>query len=237
LRILAITLLLHAGMGCALAQTVATDTTFIVAATKNSIRRYEQSIIGQSQLYNGADYFDYQPIKEEHPYFESDDWVTGSVHYDGFYYENIPLMYDIFKDQLISETYYSHSMMNLVKERITGFTLGPKTFVALKDSSMASGFYQVLYKGKVTAYARHIKTFREIIASQEINHEFDEKTRYYILKDGQYHSVKSRGSALKIFGEDRRELSQAMNKTKIRFKQNKEQYIVRLAEAYENLHD
>src|SRR5690349_5471588 len=76
-------------------QEVSIDTTFLSKANKKSIALYEESIKHQSRLFNGSDYVVYLPEKEEHPYFQMDDWVFGTVTYWGETYHNVPLLYDL----------------------------------------------------------------------------------------------------------------------------------------------
>jgi hypothetical protein len=209
------------------------DTSFVAAATSHAVKFYTNAIQGQAQLYNGSDYAEYRSLQDEHPYFGTDDWVYGTVFYDGYLYENVPLLYDISTDQLLTETYYSSSIMKLIKDKITYFTLPGKKFVNQPDTTISPGFYELLYDGKTKVYARHSKLLQETLSSQEIIHSFDEKTRYYIYKNNIYIHVKSKGSVLDVFGDRKREVSQYINKSKIRFRKNREQYITRLAEFYD----
>jgi len=37
-----------------------------------------------------------------HPYFESDDWVEGTVHYDGDLYEGVAILYDLVSEKVVN---------------------------------------------------------------------------------------------------------------------------------------
>src|SRR5688572_28813982 len=87
------------------------DTAFVAESKKQVSALYTTAIQHQSRLYNGSDYVIYIPRDEEHPYFEVDDWAYGSVEYWNELYENIPLMYDINVDQVITE----HNRGNPIK--------------------------------------------------------------------------------------------------------------------------
>lgn len=214
------------------AQTFENDTSFIKKAEANATQRYAQSIKGQSQLYNGSDYAHYNPLEDEHPYFVSDDWIMGSIYYDGNFYNNVALQYDISKDELLTEHYYGGSMLNLVKNKITSFMLGDNKFVHLQDS-LHNGFYQLLYDGKTKVYARHTKALQETLSSSEIHRAFEEKTKYFLYKKRSYYHVKSKGSVLNVFGDKKKELNQFISKNKIKFKKSREQSIIKLAQFYD----
>jgi hypothetical protein len=219
----------------AFAQSFKNDTTFVTAAVNNAVKNYNNAIQGQAQLYNGSDYALYLSLKEEHPYFGTDDWVFGSVYYDGYLYENVPLLYDLASDQLLTETYYSSSVMKLTKNKVRSFTLpDQRLFVNQPDTSLSPGYYEVLYNGKTKAYARHIKILQETLTAQEIIHEFDEKTRYYICMNNQCHAVKSKGALVKLFGDQKREAVQYVKQgRKLQYRKNRREYITRLAEFHD----
>jgi hypothetical protein len=219
----------------AFSQSFKNDTAFVTAAVNSAVKNYNNAIQGQAQLYNGSDYALYLSLKEEHPYLGSDDWVFGSVYYDGYLYENVPLLYDISSDQLLTETYYSSSVMKLTKDKVNAFTLPDnRAFINRPDTSLSPGYYEVLYNGKTRAYARHIKVMQETITSQEIIHEFDEKTRYYICMSNTCFPVKSKGALLKLFGDRKREAVHYVNKgKKLPYRKNRREYITRLAEFHD----
>jgi len=219
----------------AMAQSYRSDTAFIAAASANAVKHYHEAIKGQSQLYNGGDYAEYKTLEEEHPYFGSNDWVFGSVHYDGYLYEQVPLLYDLQTDQVLTESFSRSSTMKLIKERVKYFTIPGHKFVSQPDSSLHHGFYELLYDGRTKVYARHIKVLQETINQQVIVHDFEEKTRYYIYKDGAYFHVRSKSSIQGVFADQKRDLNQLMSKNKIRFRRNREQYIVRMAEFYDRI--
>jgi hypothetical protein len=71
------------------------DTTFITVAVQNTIKFYRDALGAQARLYNGGKYEAPEHTLEQHPYFLSEDWLDGDVFYDGEYFRNIPLMYDL----------------------------------------------------------------------------------------------------------------------------------------------
>jgi hypothetical protein len=125
--------------------------------------------------------------------------------------------------------------MKLTKDKVNAFTLPDnRAFINRPDTSLSPGYYEVLYNGKTRAYARHIKVMQETITSQEIIHEFDEKTRYYICMSNTCFPVKSKGALLKLFGDRKREAVHYVNKgKKLPYRKNRREYITRLAEFHD----
>jgi len=215
------------------------DTAFLSLAKKQSVMRYAAATQNQSRLYNGSDYVYYIPKNEEHPYFLSDDWSNGSIVYWEEQYENVSLLYDLTTDHVIIE----HNRGNPIKlqsEKVKSFTLADHTFVRLRrdeNNKISEGFYDRLYNGKTKVFGRYGKTYEETLDSRTITPRFDESYRYFVVKDGVFHSVKTKKSLLGVFGDQKQEIKAFFRKNHIRLKYNRSKSIVRVAEFYDTLNN
>ena len=221
------------------AQQAAADTSFIPVARHKVVSDYTAAIQHQSRLYNGSDYVLYLSRDEEHPYFEIDYFALGSVIYWNELYENVPLMYDISVDQIITE----HNRGNPIKlhaEKVQGFVINGNKFVRLErnNSNIQEGFYHQLYDGaSVKVYSKHLKEYREKLDTKEVIPLYRETTRYYIMKDGNYLPVKSKGSIISAFADRKTEVKSFIRKNGIKVSRDKERSIVRIANHYDSLTD
>ena len=222
------------------AQSVQQDTTFLASSIVQAKKIYGYAAQGQAQLYNGTDYADYKSYKDEHPYFISDDWELSTVEYSGEYFENVPILYNISSDKVISEHFYSSNKMQLISELIGSFTFQNRQFVRLteepsKASSIKTGFYEVLHNGKTKAYVKRIKVLQEKISSDEHIVSFDEKNRFFIYKNGGYFEVSSKGSILQVFSDKKQELKHFLKENHIRFKSSKEKALIAMTIYYDTI--
>jgi hypothetical protein len=223
-------------MSSALLAQQAVDTTFRSVSLQHAKNVFAMARGNQSHLYNGEAYYEAQQTNDsEFPYFQTSDWTTGTVHYDGDYYFNIPILYDLISDDVITELPKNESKIKLVNAKITHFTMENRTFVKLHDPNIKSGFYDMLYSGPSKVYARYEKNRQEQVSQGVITILFVMKMRYYILKNGNYLLVRSKGDVLKVFGDKKRELKQAAQKNNLQFNKNREQSIVKLAELYDTI--
>jgi hypothetical protein len=216
------------------------DTLFLTSAITNAKKLYVETINGQARLYNGSDYLEYKPVEAEHPYFTSDDWVLSTVEYAGEYFSNVPILYDINTDQVITEHYYSNNKMVLTKELLSSFTFQNRLFVRLdknssKNFTLKTGFYELLYNGQTKAYSRRTKDIQKRISADKYDVSFDEKTRYYIYKNESYYEVSSKASMLQLFSDKKHELKRLLKEDHIRFKTDKEKAIVAILKYYEGI--
>jgi hypothetical protein len=213
------------------------DTSFLALSKKQAIKRYTTAMANQSRLYNGSDYVYYLSKNEEHPYYQVDDWSNGSIVYWGEIYENIPLMYDLSIDHVITE----HNRGNLIKllsEKVQSFTLVGHTFIRLypdEKNKISEGFYDRLYDGKLKVYGKYGKVYAETLEARTIIPRFDESTRYYIVKDGIFNVVRSKRSALNVLADRKPEIKAFLRKNKLHFKLNREKAIIQMAEYYDTL--
>jgi hypothetical protein len=193
-----------------------------------------------SHLYNGSEYVDYDNFFIGHQYFETDDWEDGTVHYDGILYRDVPLQFDIRQDELVTDNFAGPLRIRLVSQKVRQFTLLGHTFVrivsdSLQNTGVRTGFYDQLYAGGVTLLSKRNKIIEEYIENGKLVSEFIQKDRYYILKDGRYHSVKSKKSVLSLYADRRKELQKYLRENKVRFRENPEYAMVLMTRHYDSL--
>lgn len=217
-------------------QTPGVDTAFLATSRVYKTALYDKFIGGQSRLYNGTQYRDYLSHNDEHPYYGVDDWVYGFVVYDDEYYDSVALFYDISRDRIITEHLLSGSKIELITTKVSEFSLNNEHFSHLhkdKGGIIDDAFYHVLYNGKTKVYARYIKTLNTRAEGNELVYTFEERTRYFIFKDGAYYPVKTKRSVLDVFGDRRQELKAELNKSNVSFKGNRARAIALMAERYD----
>jgi hypothetical protein len=218
-------------------QTQDADTAFVKLAANETVQRYQKAMAPQLKLYNGSRYVAPPHSLEQHPYFSSDDWIMGSVFYDGESFRNVPLMYNILSGELITEHYTSGHPIRLIFEKLRHFSIAAHHFEKMDNTSglPSVGFYDVLYEGTTRVLAKRQKILREHFTNIEIEISFDEKARYFILKNGVYFTVSSKASIFKILADEKKQLKNFLRENRIIFSDNKELAIKRLAVHYDTL--
>ena len=81
------------------------------------------------------------------------------------------------------------------------------------------------------------RAYRETLQAPNIIPSFDESVRYYVVKDGNFHVVKTKGSVLQVLSDRKSELKNFLRKNRIRYNDDREKAIVRLTEFYDTLND
>jgi len=202
---------------------------------------FNKAIGQQSRLYNGAAYAGYYSNIEGSAYFqEIGDFSNGTVWYDGFRYDNIPLKYDIFKDVMVTILNDNSSLFSLVSEKVSAVKFNNHQFVYLtiqpeeETTNLKSGFYALAYDGKLKVLVRSTKVTREIIdvVAKQV---FTSRTSYFLLKDNVYYQVSSESSFMEVLKDQKSSLKKYLKENKIKFNKDPEKAMIVLANYYDKL--
>jgi hypothetical protein len=205
--------------------------------TENEIDLSNDFVQLPSHLYNGIEYVNYDSQIDGHQFFESPVLEEGSVRYNGILYRNVPMVYDIMKDELAIEHFYKYYKISLISERISQFSLLNHTFVRLVTNNQANirtGFYEKLYDGQVKVLAKRSKIMDEEIVHQRVKRRFVQKDRYYVYKDKAYYEVKNKKGAIRILKDRKKEIRKFLQQHQAQFT-TLEQALVGISQFYDTL--
>lgn len=206
--------------------------------TENTIKAYQKAIGEQSRLYRGLGFEFYDVLSPSNPYFkDSLAFTNGTVNYDGAVYKNVPLLYDLHKQLLVTYLYNGVSKISLFNDHVTEFDVRGHHFINYKPDSvnrkMDAGFYDEIYSGKHRLLVRRIKSRQEESLTLKII--FIPKTEYYIKMGDKYIAVNSKGKLLDVFKEKKKELKKYISNANLDFSENKERAILNTVTYYDQI--
>jgi hypothetical protein len=206
---------------------------------------FYKSIGQESRLYNGHEYVPYDlSIKGTALFpYDAKDWQTGEVDYDGILYKNVPMKYDIYKDEVVVQLYNKFSMFALLSDKVHDFSFGNHHFIRIEadqlpDNSdlLKTGFYDQLYNGKTELLARREKSLQSSSNTATTSEtSFLAKDDYFLKKGNVYYKVSSKGSILKVLKDKKKELQQYLKQNHINYRDNHEDAMVKLASYYDHI--
>jgi hypothetical protein len=232
------------------AQLNSADSTALKNSIAGAINLHNTTLAENIHLYNGPENAGYNHLAAGTPYFLADELQNGTVLYDGTYYQNVSMLYDLVQDNVVilqyaenksgaSEEYKKIMRQDLVKNKISWFTLPGREFVRLAaDSSaigMPEGFYERMYNGKVKLLVKRSKKYVEEVKGQDLERRYDLTTNYYIQQNGKYYPVKSAKSLPGIFKDRKKEVNSFYRNNRKKYKRNKEQLIFETTRYYDQL--
>lgn len=208
------------------------DTAFLSIARNNVIRSFTQGLDAHAGLYNGREYSEYRQTGEEHPYLFL-DWTEGSIMYFGKVYDNVPLLFDLSTNEIVTE-HSSGNKISLLREKVNYFMLKDHRFEYLHESGLSNGFYDIIYSGRnIKIIAKRLKIKRERIAGTTLSIDFEEQTKYFLIKESQSFPLSNKRSLIKILGSEdpqiRKKLSAEILET------SKENTFLKLGLLYDQL--
>ena len=136
--------------------------------------------------------------------FLTENWVLGSYQALDRRYSNVPLIYDLYTDDLILlyKEDLSLRFVQLGKNQIQQFALGKQLFIhskysAFQNVGLKSGYYEVLFKDNLSFLSK-----RKIARKKENALDvFYRKDTYFLIKDGHAYSIRNKKSLITSFGK------------------------------------
>src|SRR4030095_15092923 len=130
--------------------------------------------------------YPYSPFIEGTPYWIK-DWQKGNIVFEGIFYENVIMKYDLVKDKVIvMSAEQGRVPLELLSQRVREFYfLGLKFMYLDKNSfvSLKKGFYQELTGGSMIALCKTEKMMDERIVGTTIERKFVQTNKYFIISN------------------------------------------------------
>ena len=175
-------------------------------------------------LYQGICYAaKYRLITKNAPYFEDSTSFSGAVKYDGQYYSNLSLKYDVFADKVLLhlDTQVGEiSTLELLNPYLTRFSLGSREFVNLRPKQNPGlkrhGFYEEKYQGDTLAFLiKHQKKKFDRKNNRFVYQEFLEaKSLHLLYWNGRYLPIDTKKELIAVFPDFESEINQLYSQLK-----------------------
>lgn len=185
------------------------DTTGLTSA----LAGYERTLAMSLPIYRGSIYTEYHRGVRGHPFWLIDDWEYGRLKYDGQWYPNVYLRYDLMRDIVLLQGYDENGYLvslQINQLKTQAFEIKDQTFVHEQSGVVAEklgkGFYELHYDGHVRVLLKRKKSMQQQVSHNRIDLEFQERTRLYIEKEENVYPIKSRGRIIALLDDDGRNL-------------------------------
>ncbi|MFC0776049.1 hypothetical protein [Terrimonas alba] len=187
-------------------------------------------------IHNGRVFLGYPGIVGD-AFYPSTAFQKGSILFDGTWYHDVSIMYDIYQDDVIL-LHPGSTPIRLFSGRIAQFSFDGLNFVRLnadKDHVLKPGFYQHLVEGNATILVHRSKKIEENIVDMRVERKFVSATRYFILRDGAYHPIHRQKFLFDILKVNRQAIIKHLKSQGIRYKDDQEKAIIAIAQYYNQL--
>jgi hypothetical protein len=201
---------------------------------------YFNALGENAHIYTGYEYYTPDRNIKGSPYFLADGPIPATLFYDDSYYQNIPALYDLVRDQLIINRLGQNFKISLVGDKLTAFSIHNHEFIRIsRDSAggieLPTGFYDKRYAGKTTILVKRKRRLQEVLYYGTTTSEYVDENIYYIITGGQIVQVDSKSAVLDLFKSKKTEIKSFVRKNKLNFKSDFEKTIVAIAAYYDQL--
>ncbi len=191
-------------------------------------------------LLNGREYFIAFPGATSHPFFGSREVTNEKLVFQSQVYMNVPLLYDIFNDELALRHRDKRNMFTMVlleKDRVESFTLYNHYFkrIQLKGSSephLANGFFDVLFEGSdISLVAKRRKTSYVNSGRKD----YQEDVRYFYLLGNRWTEVGGKSSFYELSPYHKVQVLDFIKSQKIKVGKKDEADLIKIAKYCDGL--
>jgi len=220
------------------AQNILPDSSSQGGAVNKAIDYYNETIAEQSEIYNGTAYELAPKANKGSVYFQDRNYLTpASIRYNGYWYREIPVLYDVYNDIMVAA---SRNFFNYIlrAEKLSDVNLLSHHFVYLNTENAGNlkpGYYDELYAGKIVVLVKRTKTVNNNVTAQAVEVNYTDANDIYIKKGDKYYYVNSKGSAMDVLKDRKKELEQYLKSNKIKYNKNKETSVAGLARYYDQI--
>jgi hypothetical protein len=204
------------------------------------VRLYFDALGENAHVYNGYEYSTPDRNIKGSPYYLADSPIPADLLYDGSYYQNIPVLYDMTKDEVVINRLDQNYKISLVNDKLNSFSIRKHEFVRISMDSLngiqlATGFYDKMYGGKTTVLVKRKRRLQETYIYNTLGYEYLEENIYYLILGGQIVQVEGKSSVMRLFKTKKSEIKAFLRKNKLNFKSDFEKTLVAASAYYDQL--
>lgn len=204
----------------------------------NELNTFYNQHIGKSAIiYSGPSYVTPIYPREGSPFLASDTLTLGWISYEGQYYKEVLLQWDVLQNYVLTRSLVSKAKMILRSDLIDSFSFAGHLVKFMprdqENNLMNEGLYDILYAGPTTLMAQRKKVTRETKDSKTVIYEISDKNSFYIRKKGIYYQVGNKRDLLDLFAKDPVEIKKIVRQNKLKWKRNLEQILMLAVVQYD----
>jgi hypothetical protein len=195
---------------------------------KDIYLHYQQEMNANLALYNGKEYSGYLFPIDGNVFFINKWFDNGRVDYKNVKYENIQLMYDIVKDELIALEPVNKYNIVLDKNLVSTFSLLGYSFINISTIKIdnkfsAEGYYQVLGTNEENLLlAKRYQTIYDDLQIKYVVKKLREGNSYYIIKDHKIYPLNKLKSIIAAYPLEKGNIKKFKRSQNLNFNKQKE---------------
>lgn len=200
------------------------------AQASPELETFQRAAGDRSILYRGMQAARYAFLANGHPYWSSTDFERGDIIFEGNLYRDVPINIDAHAQRAIVQLDNNLYAVALTPALTSSITLGERRFVGIgAGEELPEGFYEVFGNGPEQVYKHIVKNLQSSVnnvngdtigyydpdyRTDVMRHFAIAKTYYFRDAEGHFSRFKGKGALLRQFGSRKKEIRQALRKTR-----------------------
>ena len=202
-----------------------------------SAAAYLKTISEESVLYYG-NVQETLPRTTNHSYLEDQQYVKARLSYLGVVYHEAELRLDLMRHELVVLSPLMRHVV-LFPENVDFAELHGRRVVfetGASHGSLSRGYYFLLHSGNCRVLERQSASLNRKDNNANILEEYYIiSTRFFLYKDGVYHTIRSKRGLLQVLEPHKKELKRFISANHLSFRKHQGEFIVRSVVEYEKL--
>lgn len=201
--------------------------------TDNSLEKNYRSIIPLDQEIVSGGYFVDPPKEiEGHPYFETKTFESGQITINGLTYKDVPLLYNIWKDEVLTFQPIHKQKILIRADKINEFMIylnTPVIFIRLEENTgyihHGNGIYELVVDGNASLLVKHrkqTKSKREISRFQD---EFYQQVDFFLKKEENTAHITTKKQAFEFLQLDKKQLRNPIRENRLDFRRDRRSFL------------
>ncbi|WP_304518096.1 hypothetical protein [Cecembia rubra] len=201
--------------------------------------KYRDNITLDQEVVSGGYFVDPPKEFEGHPYFFTKNFEQSDITINGLTYRQVPILYNIWKDQVLTFQPIHKQKILIRHDKIDAFTLHldfPVSFIRLDEnptySHHGSGIYEYVGEGPSRLLIKHrkqTKPKREFSIYSEV---FYETQDYFLQKNGEITKISGRKQAIDFLSMDPKEVRKSTRDSNLIYRIDRRGYLSFLVSLY-----
>ena len=209
-------------------------------SSEDKIQTAYDKIVGldNTGLYNGTEFTDlFVNTNGTYRYLDGFDYTKGFVLYNGEYYVDVLLKYDVFKDNLLTRSDDKLGAFNvkLIPEFVSKFSIHNLHFVRLTHND-ANGFFELAFQGNhLDLYIKHKKKKHDKPLKTGVQYSFKPINFYLFKYQENYAKIESIGDLRRAFPTFKTQINDFHRIYKSLYDKERDGFMTKLAEYLDSL--
>lgn len=190
---------------------------------------YMGEVKGANLLYNGALYEGSYARVAGNAYWRTDSFQNGWISYRGIIYKNVPLMYDLVRNETLTKSFQQYPI-RLENSRVDSFGIGGATFLGIHNDTTAGNplrdnLYQLIFREQgLYVYAAQSKRIITPMHAENAD-TIVSSVNYYLSYNYKNYNINSANDFVRVFPKEKEALKHFWKQHHLVFKKEPETFI------------